>query len=92
MKAILCKRWAVKWHGHFHFDGAFSSEWFALDSFVFGSRPLLFTTRAKARTYIDEKWGYIRTRTDLRQPPHNWRMPVAVRVQVIFRETVKGKR
>jgi hypothetical protein len=84
MMARPCERWAVKWNGAFHFDGAFSSE--------FGSRPLLFNTRAKARKYIENKWGYIRTREDLRRPPHSWRMPIAVRVEVSFREPFMEKR
>lgn len=71
-------RWAVKWHDFFHYDGLFGSE--------FGSRPLLFPTKAKAKAYIDDKWGYIRDRPDLRRPPHNWRMPKAVKVEVILRE------
>ncbi len=74
----MSKRWAVKWHERFHYDGLFSSE--------FGSRPLLFHTRAKARKYIEDQWGYIRDRPDLRRPPHNWRMPKAVLVKVILEE------
>lgn len=74
----MSKRWAVKWNAAYHCDGLFSSE--------FGSRPLLFSTRAKALKYINEKWGYIRERKDLRQPPHNWRMPKAVRVEVFLKE------
>ena len=77
----MSRRWAVKWDGLFHYDRLFSSE--------FGSRPLLFPTRAKARKYISDKWGYIRTRPDLRRPPHNWRMPAAVRVEVILKEVSK---
>lgn len=77
----MSKRWAVKWEGLYHSDGLFESE--------FGSRPLLFSTRAQARKYINEEWGYIRTRPDLRRPPHNWRMPEAVRVEVILKEVTK---
>ncbi len=44
--------------------------------------PVLFRTRAEARAYINEKYGYIRDREDLRRPPHSWRVPVAVRVRV----------
>jgi hypothetical protein len=42
----------------------------------------LFHTRREARLYIDEKFGYIRRRIDLRVEPHGWRMPRAVRVVV----------
>lgn len=73
-------RWAVKWHGRYHYDGEFLGP--------YGSRPLLFPTKAKAKAYINDKWGYIRDSLDLRRPPHNWRMPKAVRVEVILREFV----
>ena len=45
--------------------------------------PRLFSTRQFARNYISLKYGYIKTRADLRSPPHNWRMPVAVKVTVL---------
>jgi len=74
----MSKRWAVKWDELFHYDRLFESE--------FGSRPLLFPTKAKAKAYIKDKWGYILDRPDLRRPPHNWRMPKAVMVKVILEE------
>ena len=46
--------------------------------------PALFRTRREAREYINEKYGYIRTRKDLRAEPHFWRMPRAVRVSVTW--------
>ena len=48
--------------------------------------PKLFATREQARKWIKEKFDYIRHRPDLRQPPHNWKMPVAVRVTVVEME------
>ena len=42
--------------------------------------PKLFVTRADARQWIEEHYGYIRRRGDLKQEPHGWQMPVAVRV------------
>ena len=44
--------------------------------------PVLFLTRKGCRWWIEERYGYIRTRPDLRRPPHNWRVPRAVRVTV----------
>lgn len=44
--------------------------------------PRLFHTRRECRAFIEEKYGYIRTREDLRRPPFNWRMPRAVKVTV----------
>jgi hypothetical protein len=45
-------------------------------------RPLLFRTRAEARAWINKRYGYIRTRKDLRAEPHGWLFPKAVRVEV----------
>ena len=45
-------------------------------------KPLLFLTRAEARLYARKTYGYIRSRPDLRNEPHGWQMPLAVRVKV----------
>ncbi len=45
---------------------------------------MLFRTRAECRAWIDEHYGYIRTRADLRAEPHGWRMPRAVKVRVVL--------
>jgi hypothetical protein len=45
--------------------------------------PLLFHTRREARAFIEEKFGYIRERPDLRSEPHGWRVPQPVLVQVL---------
>lgn len=44
--------------------------------------PLLFATKKEARAYAERNYGYIKTRPDLRQEPHGWRMPEPVRVAV----------
>jgi len=44
--------------------------------------PFICRTRAEARAWILKNYGYIKTRKDLREPPHNWRVPLAVRVKV----------
>ena len=44
--------------------------------------PVMFATRAEARAYIDDRFGYLRDRPDLRAEPFGWRMPVAIRVTV----------
>jgi len=46
----------------------------------------LFHTRRECRRYIEERYGYIRQRPDLRAEPHGWRMPRAVRVLVLIAE------
>lgn len=45
-------------------------------------RPLLFDSRADARAWIAERYGYLRDRPDLRAEPHGWKMPKAVRATV----------
>jgi hypothetical protein len=47
--------------------------------------PLLFKTRREARAWIEERYSYVKTRKDLRSPPHNWRLPKAVLVEVILK-------
>ena len=48
--------------------------------------PLLFVTRKECRAYIFSNYDYIRDQYDLQNPPHNWRMPKAVKVKVILKE------
>jgi hypothetical protein len=44
--------------------------------------PCLFSTRRFARNYISVKYAYIKSRPDLLMPPHNWKMPIAVKVTI----------
>ena len=37
--------------------------------------PRLFGTRREAREWIEEKYGYIKVRRDLRVAPNRWRFP-----------------
>ena len=67
-------RWSVMWRTA---DGDCHIVWD-------GCLPLLFRTKADAAKYIRHRWGYIATRTYLRRPPHNWRMPRPVKVRVIL--------
>lgn len=46
--------------------------------------PVMFLTRRQARAYADKKYGYIKTRKDLRCYPHGWRMPKPVRITGIL--------
>ena len=64
-------RWAVKWI-------CLDDSWIMWRKRL----PLLFTTRKEARAWIEENYGFIRTRKDLRDAPHYWRMPRAVLVTV----------
>ena len=67
-------RWAIRWH---EADGPQYFMWN-------GVQPYLFRTRREAREAINEEWGYVKYRADLRAPPCNWRMPRPVKVSVIL--------
>jgi hypothetical protein len=47
---------------------------------------LTFKTRAAALAFINDRYGYIRDRADLRREPHGWRMPIPVRVRITVEE------
>jgi hypothetical protein len=51
---------------------------------------MLFPTKKKAEARITERYGYVRTRKDLRAEPHGWRMPKAIRVEIIPAPSAKG--
>lgn len=44
--------------------------------------PLLFSTKKAASAYIDENYGHMCRRPDLRAEPHGWLLPQPVRVTV----------
>lgn len=69
-------RWGVQWRSDCRLDGR--RRYFLWDQ----RGPLLFHTRALARQYIRETYGYIAEREDLRREPYGWKMPAAVRVVV----------
>ena len=47
-----------------------------------GYSTMVFRTRADVRAWINEHYGYLRSRPDLRAYPHGWLMPVPVKVEV----------
>jgi len=53
--------------------------------------PKLFKTRRETISYIRSKYGYIRSRDDLRREPFGWRMPRAIRVSIIASQSTDGK-
>lgn len=72
-----CVRWGGRWRSR------------DTECLIFRERmPVLFRTRAEARAWIKQEFGYIRARKDLRAAPHFWRMPRAVRV--VIREHPNG--
>jgi len=75
------RAWAVEWHSKNRLDGNRRHLIWGHDH----TKPgffRLFRTRAEARTFIEERFGYIRERPDLRAEPNGWYMPQAVRVEV----------
>ena len=69
-------RWGVLWRSESRLDGKREYvKWYHSD-------PLLFYTRAQAREWIAEHYGYLRTRADLKAEPYGWKMPKVVRVAV----------
>lgn len=54
--------------------------------------PVLFRTRREARKYAEKRFGYIKSRPDLRREPHCCRMPKAVRVRASVESDPLGKR
>lgn len=71
-------RWGVLWRTNAaSIDGT--------REYIVGDYPRpthCFTSRAQARAFIKERWGYIAARPDLRKAPHGWMIPIPVRVRV----------
>ena len=79
-KAKTTRRWGVLWRQKNKLDGVTETFMWA------GDRPVLFSTRAKARVWIEQNYGFIRDHKDLRSEPHGWRMPQAARVDVMVEQ------
>lgn len=71
--------WAPKWSQTNNLDGyrEHLCLWHAYLGIKF---PTVFRTRSECRKFIEEHYGYIRQRPDLRSEPHGWRVPTAVKV------------
>lgn len=76
MRERPVERWGIRWH-------EYKSPQYLMWN---GVCPHLFRTRAEARAFIQERYGYIKHRPDLRRAPHNWRLPRPVRVLVRVEE------
>ncbi len=74
MKAQVSHRWGLLWRSENRLDG--KREHLCHDQ----GEAALFWTRAQARAFREEKYGYIRQRPDLQAEPHGWKMPKIVRV------------
>ena len=69
--------WAPEWRQKNKLDGVKTHLVLGYDM------QHLFRTGRLCRAFINERYGYIKIRKDLRAEPHGWRMPVAVRVVVV---------
>jgi len=69
--------WAAEWHSNSLLDG--ENRHLIFHNYL----PALFRTRRECRTFIKERYGYIAERKDLREEPHGWRLPQAVKVEII---------
>ena len=76
-------RWGIEWYSLNRLDG--ETRHIIWENCM----PLLFHTRLSARLFIKERFGYIRGRKDLREEPHGWRMPRAVRVKVLIQTAAR---
>ena len=47
-----------------------------------GIGDAFFRTKKDCQTFINENYAYIRTRKDLREYPHGWRMPKPIKVSL----------
>ena len=71
------RMWGVLWRSKNKLDGEDKHLMF------FGSRiPALFHSRQEARDWINDSFGYIRNRPDLKAEPHGWRLPIPIRVRI----------
>ncbi len=71
--------WAAEWHTECKLDGI--NRHILRDATT--CLPALFRSRQECREWIKEHYGYIADRPDLRQEPHGWRMPKAIKVKVV---------
>ena len=72
--------WALKWISDSKLDGHIER---------FMGKPMgwkVFRTRAEARAYRDETYGYIKNRPDLKAEPHGWKLPRVVKVVLSIQE------
>lgn len=68
--------WGIEWRN----DSAFTGR--RRQYLVWEHDVRLYRTRQACREFIEERFGYIRKRPDLKAKPHGWRIPRAVRVEV----------
>ena len=68
--------WAGQWYSRNKLDGIKTHILYK------DLLPALFRTRRECREYIKTNFGYIKYRRDLREEPHGWRLPRAIKVKL----------
>lgn len=69
--------WAAEWNSKNYLDG--DNRHIIYRDLL----PALFRTRRECREFINDRYGYIRDRDDLRREPYGWRLPRAIKVKVV---------
>ena len=77
---MMVNLWAAEWHSNNELDGECRHIIYE------NCLPALFRKRKECRAFIKDKYGYIADRPDLRAEPHGWRIPQAVKVEIIIQE------
>ena len=72
----LMSLWAAQWHSKNNLDG--ERRHICYENCL----PKLFRRRSECREWVKLRYGYIANRPDLRDEPHGWRTPQAIRVVV----------
>ena len=81
-------RWAILWRSQNKRDGY--TERFVWDwKDPLRTTPILFRTRREARAMIRERYGYIKSRPDLRAEPHGWKIPRPIKVVVEIKKALE---
>ena len=68
--------WAAEWYSKNKLDGERRHIIYA------NGVPALFRSRRACRNFINDQYGEIRDRSDLREEPHGWGIPKAIKVIV----------
>lgn len=72
--------WAALWRSENKLNG--KTEYFIRSCSI----PRLFRTREEARNFIKENYRYIKFREDLRGEPHGWKVPIAIKVDIVAKK------
>lgn len=84
--------WAVKWESRNRLDGRtvrFVCHGSGKPPQFSAYGEVFFATRADARAWVNEHYGYIKCRPDLKGEPHGWKFPKVVRAECAIREITR---